>query len=126
FWSDEDVEILNLSGKKEEIAREVESASKTHDRVICLTTPLQFSYDGINAADVATCCFLHFNLGRIKSAADERIIDTYSKEVSNNHGFILSGLLPEYMETYIGELPKQRNMFRRIIKKLINRDLSWT
>ncbi|WP_462251652.1 GumC family protein [Ekhidna sp.] len=126
YWSNENVGVLNLSGEKEEIEKEVNSASKKYDRVICLSTPLQFSHDGINAAEIADCSFLHFNLGRIKSVADERIIRTYSEEVTNNQGFILSELLPEYMDSYIGELPKRRNKIRKIIKKLVNRDLSWS
>ena len=126
YWSKENVVVLQLSGEKEDIVKEIKAARKSYDRVICLSTPLQFSHDGITTAEIADCSFLHFNLGRIKSVADERIINTYSAEISNNQGFILSDLLPEYMDSYIGELPKQRNQFRRIIKKLINRDLSWS
>ncbi|MBC6426102.1 MAG: hypothetical protein GDA51_06470 [Ekhidna sp.] len=126
YWANENISILTFNGEKEKVAEEVEASLKTHDRVICLATPLQFSHDGINAAEIAECSFLHFNLGRIKSIADDRIIKDYENEVENNKGFILSELLPEYMDSYIGELPKRRSKFRRAIKKLINRDLSWS
>lgn len=126
FWSKEKVGIVEVNGEKDEIAETIDNAKKSHHRVICLSTPLQFSHDGITAAEHADCSFLHFRLGRIKSVADARIISTYSNEVSNNQGFILSELLPEYMDSYIGELPKRRNKIRRLIKKLVNRDLSWS
>ncbi|MEM6523407.1 MAG: hypothetical protein AAF693_06440 [Bacteroidota bacterium] len=126
YWRNEKVEVLRLCGDQEDIAKAIDVARKKYDRVICLATPLQFSHDGITATEIAECSFLHFNLGRIKSVADERIISTYLSEVSNNQGFILSRLLPEYMDSYIGELPKRRNKFRKVIKKLVNRDLSWS
>lgn len=126
YWHQERIEVLDVSGEKEAIAAAVKASLKSHDRVICLSTPLQFSHDGINAAGVAECSFLHFNLGRVKSPTDDRIIRNISKEVTNNQGFILSELLPEYMDSYIGELPKSRNKLRRIIKKLVTRDLSWS
>lgn len=125
-WAKEKTCVLNLSGDKNEIVKQIEKAKKAYDRIICLANPLQFSHDGINAAIHADCSFLHFNLGRIKSIADERMINNYVQEVKNHKGFILSELLPEYMDTYIGELPKRRNRFRVMIKKLVNRDLSWT
>lgn len=126
FWSKEKIGVIKVNGEKDEIADAISNAKKSHDRVICLSTPLQFSHDGITAAEYADCSFLHFNLGRIKSVADARIISTYANEVFNNQGFILSELLPEYMDSYIGELPKQRNRIRILIKKLVNRDLSWS
>ena len=125
-WLKEKVEVLHLNGEKDEITAEVKAAKKNNDRVICLSVPLQFSDDGLSAAELAECSFLHFNLGRIKTVADQRIIRTYPNEVTNNKGFVLSELLPEYMDSYIGELPKRRNKFRRLMKKLINRDLSWS
>ena len=124
YWSNEKVGVLRLRGEKEEMAKEIAVARKAYDRIICLTTPLQFSHDGINSAELADCSFLHFSLGRIKSVADERIVRTYYQEIENTSGFILSNLLPEYMDTYIGELPKKRNRIRRIFKKVLNRDFA--
>ncbi len=124
-WPKEDIVILHLSGDPDQLTEELNKARLRYDRVICITPPLQFSDDGINVAEMADCSFLHFTLGRIKSVADERIVNTYAKEVVNNRGFILSNLLPEYMDSYIGELPKRRNRIRRIIKKILHRDLSW-
>lgn len=126
YWSKDKVAVLHLKGEKDDLRIEVDNALKTHDRVICLSIPLQFSYDGLNAAEIAECNFLHFTLGRIKSSADERITGTYLNDVTNYKGFILSELQPEYMDSYIGEVPKRRNKFRRLIKKLVNRDLSWS
>ena len=126
YWSNEKVGVINIGGEEEHISKELKAAQEAYDRIICLATPLQFSHDGIAVSEYVDCSFLHFNLGRIKSTADERIIATYAKEVANHQGFILSELLPEYMDSYIGELPKRRNRFRRVIKKLANRDLSWS
>lgn len=126
YWPKEKVAVLQLNGEKAEIAAKVKEAKKNNDRIICLSVPLQFSDDGFNTAELAECSFLHFNLGRIKTVADDRIIGVYTKEVSNNKGFVLSQLLPEYMDSYIGEIPKRRNKLRRLIKKLVNRDLSWS
>ena len=126
YWSNEKVGVLTLDGEKEQIAKEIKASLKAYDRLICLATPLQFSHDGINIANVADCSILHFNLGRIKSIADDRIIRNFDSEVENSNGYVLSELLPEYMDTFIGEVPKRRNLIRRIIKKLVNRDFSWS
>ena len=125
YWKNEKVEVLSLTGEKEEIKKEITEALKSNDRLICLASPLQFSYDGINVAEVADCSLLNFTLGRITSSADARVIRDYEQANANHKGFILSGLLPEYMDTYVGELPKRRNGIRRVIKKLVNRDFSW-
>ena len=125
-WANQNVGVIHLDGIKEEITKQIEDATKKFDKVICLSTPLQFSHDGIIACELADCNFLHFSLGRIKSTADGRIIRDYNAEVINTKGFILSGLQPEYMDSYIGEVPKRRSRVRSIIKKLVNRDLSWS
>ena len=125
YWPNEKVAVLTLEGETEKISKEIEATLQKHDRVICLASPLQFSHDGVNIANVAECSLLHFNLGRIKSIADDRIIRNFTSEVEDYNGYVLSELLPEYMDTYIGEVPKRRNLIRRIIKKIVNRDFSW-
>jgi len=123
-WKKEKVGILVLTGDFHTIKEKIERSLKKYSRLLCLSQPLQFSADGITAAELSDCNFLHFSLGRLKTPVDRRILREY-QSVSNNKGFILSDLQPEFMDSYVGEVPMTRNFVRKLIKKILKRELTW-
>lgn len=124
-WKGEKVKVMNFTKDEGDIAAKILEVSKNYDRVVCTSNPLQFSYDGFEVAKASACDFLHFTLGRVKNQADDRVLRDYPSNATNHLGFIVNDLKPDYMDSYIGELPKRRNMIRRIFKKLINGDFTW-
>ncbi len=117
--------MLQVTGTDQEIVRQISEAGIDCDRVILTSSPLQFSNDGIIVAEHADCSFLQFSLGRVKSPVDERVMLNYKAQKTNFQGVVLNNFLPEYMDSYLGEIPKKRNKFRLIIKKILNREMSW-
>jgi uncharacterized protein involved in exopolysaccharide biosynthesis len=55
---------------------------------------------------------------RVWSTADQGALENLSKITSCPPSFVLNGVEMEVIESILGELPKKRSVFRRIIKKL--------
>ncbi len=125
YWAKEKVSVIFVTGHKEEIEQQLRASMKKTDRLICVTNPLQFSYDGINLAEMSDCSFLLYPLNKVKTPANARAIQDLTNASISHKGFILTQLQSEYMDSYVGELPKRRIWIRRVIKNLINRYFLW-
>jgi len=62
--------------------------------------------------------FLICRANRIWSKIDNDLLEIYKKITSNNPFVILNGVSTDFAEEYIGEVPKKRNIFRRMFKRL--------
>lgn len=119
-----DVEVLDLRamGEEEDAVQQLKEKAARHEQVLVLPPPLQYSYDGLALAEASDCNLLTFGLGRVKTAADKRIMKFFDSPGFNHLGMVLTNLKPEHMEGYVGGIPKQRNWFRRVVKKLVQRE----
>ncbi len=70
----------------------------------------------VSSPDVA---ILVCRANRVWTNADQGVLDSISQLTGNPPLFLLNGVEIPVIETFLGELPKQRNKFRRIIKRLI-------
>ncbi|MDW3195136.1 MAG: hypothetical protein R8G66_22370 [Cytophagales bacterium] len=120
----EDVDVLDLRQAEDEadVVRLMKQRSEMHNQVLVLPPPLQYSYDGLALAEASDCNLLTFGLGRVKTSADKRIMKLFEAPGFRHLGMVLTNLKPEHMEGYVGGIPKQRNWFRRIVKKIIQRE----
>jgi hypothetical protein len=55
---------------------------------------------------------------RIWSRVDRDLLNIFRKTTGNNPQFILNGVDSDFAEEYIGEIPKKRNVFRSILKRV--------
>ncbi|WP_146199210.1 GumC family protein [Arcicella aurantiaca] len=55
---------------------------------------------------------------RVWGRVDRDILTIFRKTTGNNPQFILNGVDNDFAEEYIGEVPKKRNIFRSILKRL--------
>ncbi len=119
-----DVEVLDLRevGDEGDAVLRLKATAARHEQVLVLPPPLQYSYDGLALAEASDCNLLTFGLGRVKTAADKRIMKLFETPGFNHLGVVLTNLKPEHMEGYVGGIPKRRNWFRRTIKKLVQRE----
>lgn len=122
--NDRDVEVLDLRdvGEEMDAVQQLKEKAASHEQVLVLPPPLQYSYDGFALAEASDCNLLTFGLGRVKTAADKRIMKLFERPGFNHLGMVLTNLKPEHMEGYVGGIPKRRNWFRRTIKKLVQRE----
>ena len=120
----DDVAVLDLreAGGEIDIEQQLEEVASRHEQVLVLPPPLQYSYDGLTLAAAGDCNLLTFGLGRVKTSADKRIMKLFEAPDFNHLGMVLTNLKPEHMEGYVGSIPKQRNWFRRVIKRIIQRE----
>ena len=63
---------------------------------------------------------------RVWSKADSNMLDLFKKTINTPPMIMLNGVRMEYMEDYLGELPKSRSWFRRRVKDLVNFNFSIT
>lgn len=55
---------------------------------------------------------------RVWSRVDRDLLNIFKKTTGNNPQFILNGVDSDFAEEYIGEVPKKRNVFRSILKRV--------
>lgn len=55
---------------------------------------------------------------RVWGKVDRDILNIFRKTTGNNPQFILNGVDNDFAEEYIGEVPKKRNIFRAILKRV--------
>lgn len=55
---------------------------------------------------------------RVWSRVDRDLLNIFRKTTGNNPQFILNGVDNDFAEEYIGEVPKKRNAFRSILKRV--------
>lgn len=118
------VEVLDLRNVEDEnnVVAVMKEKAEQNEHLLVLPPPLQYSFDGLVLAEASDCNLLTFGLGRVKTMADIRIMKHFDRPCFNHLGMVLTNLKPQYMEGYVGGVPKQRSWFRRMIKKFINRE----
>ena len=75
-----------------------------------------FPSDLVSKQDVA---ILVCRANRVWTPADQASVETLSNITPHPPFFLLNGVEIPVIESYLGELPKQRNRVRRMLKKLV-------
>lgn len=121
---DEGVEILDLraADPQWDLVQKMKEAAKACNHLLVLPPPLQYSHDGLALAEASDANLLTFELGRVQTASDKRVMEIFKSPGFNHLGMVLSNLKPEHMEGYVGGIPKRRSWIRRMIKKLLQRE----
>jgi polysaccharide biosynthesis transport protein len=70
----------------------------------------------VASADIA---LLVCRANRVWSQADMGALDSFMKNTTNAPLFLLNGVELQVIETVLGDLPKKRSRFRRIMKKIV-------
>jgi succinoglycan biosynthesis transport protein ExoP len=66
--------------------------------------------------------FLICRANRIWGRIDTELIENFSRVTKTTPYSILNGVENDYAEEYVGEVPKRRNFFRSVAKKIIKRE----
>lgn len=119
-----EVETLDLRQVTDDadVVQLMKDKTAEYDQLLVLPPPLQYSYDGLALAEASDCNLLTFGLGRVRTSADQRIMKLFETPGFNHLGMVLTDLKPEHMEGYVGGIPKRRNWFRRVVKKMVQRE----
>ncbi|MFZ4520408.1 MAG: GumC family protein [Bacteroidales bacterium] len=119
FYYKVDADFFSVSSYSDILAKNNLAISHVPDFVLIELPPiLYYPYppDIVPSADIS---LLICRANHVWSQADQNTLDSFMKLTANAPMFLLNGVEMQVIESVLGDLPKKRSRFRRILKKLI-------